>query len=222
MIAGLADDVDGLERIRYTTSHPNDMKQDLIDAHKDIPKLMPFLHLPVQAGSNKILKAMNRSHTVESYVDIVNEVKKARPDIAMSSDFIVGFPGETEEDFEETLKVVKEVTYAFAYSFIFSQRPGTPAANMGMQIHKAVKSERIQRLQALLNEQQLDFNKAQIGKTMPVLFDRKGSKNGQLHGRTPYNQAIHAEGNERLRGQVVEVEVTEARANSLEGKVAII
>ncbi len=222
LIAGLADDVDGLERIRYTTSHPNDMKQDLIDAHKDIPKLMPFLHLPVQAGSNKILKAMNRSHTVESYVDIVNEVKKARPDIAMSSDFIVGFPGETEEDFEETLKVVKEVTYAFAYSFIFSQRPGTPAANMGMQIHKAVKSERIQRLQALLNEQQLDFNKAQIGKTMPVLFDRKGSKNGQLHGRTPYNQAIHAEGNERLRGQVVELEVTEARANSLEGKVAII
>ncbi len=213
--------VDGVERIRYTTSHPLDMQQDLIDAHRDIPKLMPFMHLPVQSGSDKVLKAMNRKHSAESYREIIASVRKARPDIAMSSDFIVGFPGETEEDFEATLQLIRGVTYAFAYSFKYSPRPGTPAANMQEQIHEKVKTERIQRLQALLNEQQVAFNESTVGKVMPVLFDRKGAKDGQLHGRTPYNQAIHVNGHERLYGQIMDVTVTDARANSLAGEIAM-
>ncbi len=220
LIAALAD-IDGLERIRYTTSHPRDMDDELIDAHRDIPKLMPFLHLPVQSGSDKILKAMNRRHTADEYREIIARVKKARPDIAMSSDFIVGFPGETEEDFEATMQIVRDVTYAFAYSFKYSPRPGTPAANMGAQLPENVKTSRIQRLQALLNEQQLAFNRQTVGKTVPVLFDRKGSKNGQLHGRTPYNQAIHVQAPHRLQGHVIEAAVTKANANSLTGDVAI-
>ncbi len=216
LIAELAQ-VDGLERIRYTTSHPRDMKQDLIDAHKDIPELMPFLHLPIQSGSDKILKAMNRQHKAEMYVDLIKDIKKARPDIAMSSDFIVGFPGETDEDFEDTLNVVREVTYAFAYSFKYSKRPGTPAANMPNQIHEAVKKDRILRLQALLNEQQIAFNEDTVGKVLPVLFDRKGSKNGQLHARTPYNQAIHVEAGEEKYGEIHTVMVKTAHANSLTG-----
>ncbi|MCB9991784.1 MAG: tRNA (N6-isopentenyl adenosine(37)-C2)-methylthiotransferase MiaB [Rhodospirillales bacterium] len=220
LIAALAE-IDGLERIRYTTSHPRDMDQELIDAHKDIPKLMPFLHLPIQSGSDRILKAMNRQHTADTYRDIIADIKKARPDIAMSSDFIVGFPGESDEDFEDTMQIVRDVTYAYAYSFKYSPRPGTPAANMAGQIHDKVKIERIMRLQALLNEQQLDFNNKTVGKTVPVLFDRKGVKDGQLHGRTPYNQAIHVKAPERLFGQVVMAEVTEGNSNSLTGNVAI-
>ncbi len=220
LIAILAE-TDGLERIRYTTSHPRDMDQDLIDAHRDIAKLMPFLHLPIQSGSDAILKAMNRKHSADDYREIIAKIKKARPDIAMSSDFIVGFPGETDEDFEATMQIVRDVTYAFAYSFKYSPRPGTPAANMPMQIHEKVKTERIQRLQDLLNEQQLAFNRDMIGKRFDVLFDRKGAKDGQLHGRTPYNQAIHVKANPRLRGHTVPVDVTEANANSLTGNVAI-
>ena len=220
LIAALAE-IDGLERIRYTTSHPRDMDQELIDAHKDIPKLMPFLHLPIQSGSDRILKAMNRQHTADTYRDIIADVKKARPDIAMSSDFIVGFPGESDEDFEDTMQIVRDVTYAYAYSFKYSPRPGTPAANMTAQIHDKIKTERIMRLQALLNEQQIDFNNKTVGKTLPVLFDRKGVKDGQIHGRTPYNQAIHVKAPERLFGQVVMTEVTEGNSNSLTGNVAI-
>jgi tRNA-2-methylthio-N6-dimethylallyladenosine synthase len=221
LIAALADNVDGLERLRYMTSHPRDMKQDLVDAHRDIPKLMPFMHLPVQSGSDKILKAMNRKHTADHYREIMADVRKARPDIAMSSDFIVGFPGETDQDFEDTMQLVRDVGYAFAYSFKYSARPGTPAANMGNLVHESVKKDRIQRLQALLNEQQLAFNEAQIGKIVPVLFDRKGRTDGQLHGRTPQNLAIHVQGNDRLRGHTLDVEITGANANSLTGNVAI-
>ncbi len=218
LIAALAE-VDGLERIRYTTSHPRDMDQELIDAHKDIPELMPFLHLPIQSGSDRILKAMNRKHTADSYRDIIAEIKKARPDIAMSSDFIVGFPGESDQDFEDTMQIVRDVTYAFAYSFKYSPRPGTPAANMAGQIHEKVKTERIMRLQALLNEQQYEYNRSMVGQTMPVLFDRKGTKNGQLHARTPYNQAIHVTSTEENYGKTRMVMVKDAHANSLTGEL---
>lgn len=212
--------VDGIERIRYTTSHPLDMDQELINAHRDIPKLMPFLHLPVQSGSDRILKAMNRKHSADAYREIIAAVKKARPDIAMSSDFIVGFPGESEEDFEATMQLVRDITYSFAYSFKYSPRPGTPAANMQGQIHEKIKTERIQRLQALLNEQQLAFNRATIGKVLPVLFDRPGERDGQLHARTPYNQAIHVKADENKYGKIVNVMVKDAHANSLTGELA--
>jgi len=220
LIAILAE-IDGVERIRYMTSHPRDMDQELIDAHKDIPELMPFLHLPIQSGSDKILKAMNRKHSADEYRDIIATTRKARPDMAFSSDFIVGFPGETEEDFEATMQMVRDVRYAFAYSFKYSPRPGTPAATMQMHIHDKVKTERLLRLQALLNEQQLAYNSQSVGKIMPVLFDRKGAKDGQLHGRTPYYQAIHVKGNDRLYGQIVNVRITKSHANSLTGEIEI-
>ena len=165
---------------------------------------------------------MNRKHTADEYRDIIAEIKKARPDIAMSSDFIVGFPGESDQDFQDTLDVVKDVTYAFAYSFKYSPRPGTPAANMGNQIHEKVKTERIIALQELLNDQQHKFNENTVQKTLPILFDRKGSKSGQLHGRTPYNQAIHVKGNERLYGSIQDVIVTQGNANSLTGELKLI
>lgn len=213
--------VDGLERIRYTTSHPLDMDQELIDAHRDIPKLMPFLHLPVQSGSDRILKAMNRKHTADAYREIIAAVKKARPDIALSSDFIVGFPGETDEDFEATMQLVRDITFSFAYSFKYSPRPGTPAASMQGQIHNKVKTERIQTLQALLNEQQVDFNRRTIGKILPVLFDRPGARDGQLHARTPYNQAIHVQAPKEKYGKIEMVMVKDAHANSLTGELAL-
>ncbi|MEP2380031.1 tRNA (N6-isopentenyl adenosine(37)-C2)-methylthiotransferase MiaB, partial [Parasphingorhabdus sp.] len=168
------DKVDGLGRIRYTTSHPNDMTQELIDAHGDVPKLMPYLHLPVQSGSDPILKAMNRSHTTESYLDILRRIREVRPDIAISGDFIVGFPGETDEDFEKTLAVVSEANYAQAYSFKYSPRPGTPAATMESQIAPEIMNERLQRLQALLNEQQHEFNRQAVGRTTTILLERNG------------------------------------------------
>ncbi len=211
--------INGLERIRYTTSHPKDMDEDLINAHGSIPELMPYLHLPVQAGSNKILKAMNRKHTAESYLDIIDRLRKVRPDIAMSSDFIVGFPGESDEDFEDTLKVVEQVQYQSAYSFKYSPRPGTPAANMAGLVREDMKSERLERLQNLLNNQQLTFNQKTVGLTMPVLFERKGKQAGQLQGRTPYNQSINVPANDRLLGEIVDVQVTEAFGNSLAGTV---
>lgn len=211
--------IDGVERIRYTTSHPRDMDQELIDAHRDIPELMPFLHLPVQSGSDKILKAMNRKHKADLYRDIIADLRKARPDIAMASDFIVGFPGESDQDFEDTMQLVRDIGYASAYSFKYSARPGTPAANMQNLVPEPVKTERIVRLQALLNEQQLAFNQKAIGQTMPVLIDRKGKTEGQMHGRTPYNQAIHVEANERLLGHIVDVEITDAHSNSVSGRI---
>ncbi len=207
--------VEGLDRIRYTTSHPRDMDDDLIAAHAEVEALMPYLHLPVQSGSDRILKAMNRGHDAGHYLKLVGRIRAARPDIAMSGDFIVGFPGETEADFEATLALVREVGYAQAYSFAYSRRPGTPASAMAGQVPDAVKSERLQRLQALIGEQQDAFNTRTVGATLPVLFERPGRRPGQVLGRTPYLQAVHAEGPARLIGQIASVRIVEAARNSL-------
>ena len=212
-------EIEGIERIRYMTSHPRDMEQDLIDAHRDIPQLMPYLHLPVQAGSDATLKAMNRKHTAQSYIDIIERVRTARPDIALSGDFIVGFPGETDQHFEETLNLVSQVRYASAYSFKYSPRPGTPAANMQGLVREEVKSERLQRLQDLLFSQQQAFNDAKVGQTLPVLIEKKGNRAGQLMGKSPYNQSVYIEGNERLIGQVIEVNIENASSSALTGTV---
>lgn len=215
-------EIEGLERIRYMTSHPCDMEDELIEAHRDVPKLMPFLHLPVQSGSDKILKTMNRKHTTESYLDIIRKFRTACPDIALSSDFIVGFPGETEEDFEATMDLVRTVGFASAYSFKYSARPGTPAANMQNLVREDVKDDRLQRLQSLLFAQAIAFNQSLIGKTVPVLFDGRQGKPGYLHGRTPYNQAIHVPAPDRLFGQIVDVTVTSAGQTALQGEVKLV
>ena len=212
--------VDGIERLRYTTSHPRDMDDTLIAAHRDIPQLMPYLHLPVQSGSDRVLKAMNRSHTARQYLAAVEKIRKARPDIALSGDFIVGFPGETDEDFEATLSLVREVTYAQAYSFKYSARPGTPAAEHAGQVDEEVKAERLGRLQDLLNRQQSAFNQACIGRTMDVLFDRPGRKAGQIVGRSAYLQAVHLSADEALIGSIAAVEIDAAGPNSLSGRMA--
>ncbi len=213
-------EIDGLERLRYTTSHPRDMHDELLAAHRDLEKVMPYLHLPVQAGSDRILKAMNRQHTAEDYLRLVDKLRKVRPDIALSGDFITGFPGETEEDFDATLKLVTEVGYAQAYSFKYSQRPGTPAAINAEQVDEGVKADRLARLQELLNAQSRAFNASMVGRTMPVLLDRKGKHDGQLGGRSPYLQAVHLEATEDMRGQIVEVVIEGAHANSLSGRLA--
>jgi tRNA-2-methylthio-N6-dimethylallyladenosine synthase len=212
-------EIDGIERIRYTTSHPSDMDQELIDAHRDVPQLMPYLHLPVQAGSNRVLEGMNRKHTRESYLEILERLRVARPDIALSSDFIVGFPGESDKDFEQTLDLVKQVRYAQAYSFMYSIRPGTPAGLMELQIPDEVKSERLQQLQAVLNEHQFDFNKACVGQKMRMLIERKGRHENQLSGRSPYMQSVTMEGNERLIGQIVDVVVESGHANGIRARI---
>jgi tRNA-2-methylthio-N6-dimethylallyladenosine synthase len=209
--------IDGLDRIRYTTSHPRDMGEDLIEAHGELPELMPYLHLPVQAGSDKILKAMNRDHTAESYVKLIEKIRAARPDIAMSGDFIVGFPGERDGDFEKTLELVREVGFASAFSFKYSRRPGTPASAMPGQVDEAVKAERLERLNQLLDEQQRAFNASQVGKTLPVLFEKAGRHPGQVVGRSPYLQAVHAEGPESLIGTIVPVRIESAAKMSLAG-----
>jgi tRNA-2-methylthio-N6-dimethylallyladenosine synthase len=221
-LAGLFEtlaDIDGLERIRYMTSHPLDMTEELMRAHRDIPKLMPYLHLPIQAGSDKILKAMNRKHTADEYRRIIDDLRGFRPDIALSSDFIVGFPGETEEDFNETLKIVAETGYSSAYSFKYSPRPGTPAANMQGLLPETVKDERLARLQDLIAVKQLEFNKKMVGTVQPVLFERAGSRSGQIQGKTPYNQTVNVTAPARLIGHIVDVQVTESFANSLSGDV---
>ena len=215
-------DIDNLDRIRYTTSHPRDMDDDLIKAHGEVDKLMPFLHLPVQSGSDRILKLMNRKHTADSYRAIIDRLREQRPDLALSSDFIVGFPGESEEDHQATLKLVEDIGYTSCYSFKYSPRPGTPGANMGGIVREDIKSRRLQELQALLNEQQVSFNENTIGKTLPVLIDRKGSRNGQMHGRSPYMQSVHVEANERLYGQMVDVKIEKAFANSVSGTVVTV
>ena len=207
--------IEGLDRIRYTTSHPRDMDDELIAAHAEVEALMPYLHLPVQAGSDRILKAMNRGHDARHYLKLIERIRAARPDIAMSGDFIVGFPGETDADFEATLALVREVGYAQAFSFAYSRRPGTPAAAMPGQVPDEVKSERLQRLQALLGEQQGAFNAAVVGRTLPVLFERPGRKPGQVVGRSPYLQAVHAEGPQSLIGRIVPVRIVSAATNSL-------
>ncbi|MDR1694899.1 MAG: tRNA (N6-isopentenyl adenosine(37)-C2)-methylthiotransferase MiaB [Lactobacillaceae bacterium] len=211
--------IDGLKRIRYTTSYPADINDDLIACHKDIDILMPYLHLPIQSGSNKILKAMNRRHTAEDYLKVVEKLKKANPKIGMSSDFIVGFPGETDEDFQATLDVVNEVKYIQAYSFKYSKRPGTPAAVFNNQVLEKIKEERLQILQNLLFSYQLKFNKESIGKIMPVLFDMKGRHKGQLLGRTPYMQNLHADLDASFFNKIVDIKVTNATTNSLSGEI---
>ena len=213
--------VPGLDRIRYTTSHPRDMDEALIFAHAEVDALMPYLHLPVQAGSDRVLKAMNRGHTAQHYLRLVDKIRAARPDIALSGDFIVGFPGETDADFEQTLQVVREARYASAFSFKYSRRPGTPAAAMPGQVAEEVKSERLRRLQALLEQQQQAFNGAMAGRTVPVLFERRGRNTGQIVGRSPYLQGVHAEAPERLIGQIVPVRISGAGANSLAGSVEL-
>ena len=212
------DALPGLERIRYTTSHPNDMREGLIRAHAEVAKLMPYLHLPVQSGSSRILKAMNRSHTAESYLDVIARVRAARPDIAISGDFIVGFPGETEADFEDTLKIVAAVNYAQAYSFKYSPRPGTPAAAMNEQVPAEMMDERLQRLQALLSERSLAFNRATIGKRTSVLIERQGRRPGQMLGKSPWLQSVHVETEAKI-GEVIEVEIEGALPNSLAGRM---
>jgi tRNA-2-methylthio-N6-dimethylallyladenosine synthase len=208
--------IGGLERIRYTTSHPADMSDDLIAAHAEIEKLMPCLHLPVQSGSNRILKAMNRSHTVESYLATIEKVRAARPDVALSGDFIVGFPGETEEDFEATLRIVDAVRYASAYSFKYSARPGTPAALMEDQISREVMDDRLQRLQAKINEHQLAFNRSKIGCDTQVLIERSGRLPGQMIGRSAWLQSVHLETDSQA-GDIVDVTLVAAGPNSMTG-----
>lgn len=212
-------EVEGLHQIRYTTSHPRDVDEELINAHRDVEKLMPFLHLPVQSGSDKILKAMNRKHTSDFYREVVAKLRAARPDLVFSSDFIVGFPGETDQDHEDTMQLIRDVVFASAYSFKFSARPGTPAANMTNLVREDVKSARLMELQNLINEQYLTFNKRAVGTTLPVLFERKGRHEGQLQGRTPFYQAINVPANDRLLGEVIDVNVTSATANALIGEV---
>ena len=212
-------DVDGLDRIRYTTSHPRDMDDELIKVHGEVDKLMPFLHLPVQSGSDRILKLMNRKHTADDYRRIIDKLREQRSDLALSSDFIVGFPGETGEDHKATLKLVEDIGYTSCYSFKYSPRPGTPGANMGGIVREEIKSERLQELQALLNAQQIAFNENTIGMTLPVLIDRKGSRDGQMHGRSPYMQSVHVKANERLYGQMIDVKIEQAFANSISGTI---
>ena len=211
--------IEGVERIRYMTSHPTDMTNALIAAHADVPELMPYLHLPVQAGSDRILKAMNRSHSADSYLRTIEKVRLARPDIAISGDFIVGFPGETEADFEATLNIIDEVRYAAAYSFKYSPRPGTPAATMPDQIPAEVMDERLQRLQARLAHHSLAFNRATVGKTTTILIDRKGRLPGQMIGKTPWLQSVFV-ATGAVIGDMVDVVTTAALPNSLAGVLA--
>jgi len=207
-----------LARIRYTTSHPNDMTDGLIAAHAEVGKLMPFLHLPVQSGSDRVLKAMNRSHSADSYLRILDRVRAARPDIALSGDFIVGFPGETEAEFAETLRLVDAVGYAQCFSFKYSPRPGTPAATMDDQIAPEVMDERLQRLQAALNRSQHAFNQASVGKRCQVLVERKGKLPGQWLGKSPWLQSVHFEGDAAI-GDLVEVELVAGGPNSLHARL---
>ena len=215
-IAEIAD----VHRIRYSTSHPRDMSDDLIAAHGEIGKLMPFLHLPVQSGSDNVLEAMNRQHGADDYRRLIERVRQARPDIAFSSDFIVGFPGETDRDFEATLQLVRDIHYAQCFSFKYSPRPGTPAAAAGKQVSEKVKSERLEILQRLLMSQQDEANRRAIGKTLDVLFEKPGRNENQIVGRTPYLQPVHAEAPARLIGQIRPVRIEALTANSLKGTLA--
>jgi tRNA-2-methylthio-N6-dimethylallyladenosine synthase len=210
----------GLRRLRYTTSHPRDMDDDLIAAHRDLGKLMPYLHLPVQSGSDAILKAMNRRHGRADYLQLVERIRRARPDIALSGDFIVGFPGETEADFEATLSIVREVGYASAFCFKYSPRPGTPGAGRDGQVPEPVKAERLARLLELVTAQTRDFARSCVGRTLEVLLDKKGRLPGQLGGRSPYLQAVHVEAPQALIGTIQPVEIVAAGNNSIQGKIA--
>lgn len=211
--------IDEIKRIRYTTSHPKDVDDALIEAHRDIPKLMPFLHLPVQSGSDKILAAMNRKHDATFYLDVVEKLRKARPELEFSSDFIVGYPGETDQDFQDTMNLVAQVRYAQCFSFKYSPRPGTPAAVHELQVPEQVKEDRLGQLQNLLFKQQTEFNFSQIGKEVPVLFDKPGRQEGQLIGRSPFMQAVYAQAPSSKMGQICNVTITGATQNSINGHI---
>lgn len=213
------DGIDGLDRIRYTTSHPNDMDQQLIDLHATQKSAMPYLHLPVQSGSNAILDAMNRKHTRESYIEVIERIRKARPDIALSGDFIIGFPGESDDDFDATMDLVQQITYSQAYSFKYSTRPGTSAATMKNQIDDEIKTKRLAQLQDLLNTQQRQFNLNSIGRTLDILFERKGREDGQLIGKSPYLQPIYVDAPAELIGQIVPVYIESLGNFALKGKI---
>jgi tRNA-2-methylthio-N6-dimethylallyladenosine synthase len=213
-------DTEGLDRLRYTTSHPRDMGEDLIAAHRDLDTLMPYLHLPVQSGSDKVLEAMNRQHTSDDYRRLVDRIRAARGDIALSSDFIVGYPGETDTDFEATLALVRDVEYAQAYSFKYSSRPGTPAAAARKQVPDDVKAARLLELQTLLTAQQKAFNKSCTGRTMDVLFEKPGRNAGQAIGRSPYLQSVNVENAAHLIGEVRQVRIESVFPNSLRGVLA--
>lgn len=212
-------EIDGLERIRYTTSYPGEVDDALIAAHAEVPQLMPYLHLPVQSGSDRILDAMNRRHTADFYRNLVARIRAARPDIALSSDFIVGFPGETDADFEATLDLVRGIDFASAFSFKFSPRPGTPAATMENQVPEAIKAERLKVLQDLLESQRDAFNARCVGATMPVLFEKPGRHAGQIIGRSPYLQAVFTEGDSALIGKIIRTKIIARGANSLQGQI---
>jgi tRNA-2-methylthio-N6-dimethylallyladenosine synthase len=211
--------IEGLARLRYTTSHPRDMDDSLIEAHRDLPQLMPYLHLPIQSGSNRILKAMNRRHTTAEYIALIARIKAARPDLALSGDFIVGFPGETDEDFDDTLRLVETVGYAQAFSFKYSTRPGTPGADLGDQVPEDVKAKRLERLQALLLKQQNEFAQQCIGKTIDLLLEKPGRMPGQLIGRSPWLQSVNVDANSSQIGDIVSVRITGAGPNSLFAEV---
>jgi tRNA-2-methylthio-N6-dimethylallyladenosine synthase len=213
-------EVPGIARIRYTTSHPRDMDDDLIAAHRDLPQVMPFLHLPVQAGSDRILAAMNRRHTADDYRRLVARIREARPDIALSSDFIVGFPGETDADFEATIALVDEIGFASSYSFKYSPRPGTPAAEIGEQVPAALMDERLYRLQARIEHHRQAFNHAMVGRTVEILLERAGRHPGQLAGKSPYLQAVQIETETNQIGDRVQVVIERAGSNSLFGRKA--
>ncbi|MCC6918187.1 MAG: tRNA (N6-isopentenyl adenosine(37)-C2)-methylthiotransferase MiaB [Alphaproteobacteria bacterium] len=219
LIRALAE-IEDLRRIRYTTSHPRDVDDDLIAAHRDVPQLMPFLHLPVQSGSDRVLTAMNRKHTADDYRRVVDRLRAARADLQLSSDFIVGFPGETDADFEATMALVRETVFAQAFSFKYSRRPGTPGAAMPKQIAEDAKDARLQALQELLIAQQTRFNRSLVGTTIQVLFDKPGRHAGQVGGRSPFLQAVHVDGPTELIGTMAEVEIEAASQNSLSGRLA--
>ena len=206
--------VDGLDRIRYTTSHPNDMDDDLIAAHADVPELMPYLHLPVQSGSDHILKRMNRSHTAESYLRVIERIRAARPDIVLSGDFIVGFPEETEADFEATMELVRQVKYGYAYSFKYSTRPGTPAAERAL-VDPEVADTRLQKLQALITEHQNEIQRSMLGRDVSVLVERAGRETGQMLGKSEYLHSVHIEDCSAQIGDIVRARIVEAKTNSL-------
>lgn len=212
-------EIDGLDRLRYTTSHPRDMDDDLIEAHRDLAELMPYLHLPVQSGSDRILAAMNRKHTREDYFRLVDRIRAAAPDIALSCDFIVGFPGETDQDFQDTMDLIRRVEFGSAFSFKYSQRPGTPGATMGDQVPEDVKSARLQELQELIASQQTAFNASRQGMTCDVLIERKGRHEGQIVGKSPWLQPVAIDGPEDLIGTIQAVEITRIAANSLFGRL---
>jgi tRNA-2-methylthio-N6-dimethylallyladenosine synthase len=211
--------IPGIARLRYTTSHPKDVDDGLIAAHRDVAELMPFLHLPVQSGSDRVLAAMNRRHTADQYRRTVERLRGARPDLALSSDFIVGFPGENDADFDATLALVREIGFAQAFSFKYSPRPGTPAASAADQVPEPVKAERLARLQALLHDGQRLFNEASVGRVLPVLFEKPGRHEGQLVGRSPYLQSVHAEAGAERIGEIVPVTIRAALPNSLAGAI---